>query len=359
MPIHWLGWSPLPAVTQQGLCAVWGRNKKVSLFWIENKRIRELVVGRDHQVSASGPAIAGAPRTEHPVAASTLSNVFARDAFGRIVMLASPAWIEVPGGGVTPDAPNALRLFNHTVLFVRGMDDDVWFNLRNGDLEGGAGEQDWSGWNPIPGGGRTRRAVTSMFDANGKIHVFAVGLDDTAYGTTGRLIDEGGRPTIDWSGAWFEVPSPLMHLPMSAASRIPAESFDALGHPQYPHANDGYLVATNPEGKLIYKVFAFRDPRIVHPGPEPRIVHPPQPRIVHPPRPRQVHPPGAWVEWKEIPAEFALGDFITDAAPAAVLTYRDFVPGDFTIVTPFDMLCVFAKLAADGSVWMNRATILP
>jgi hypothetical protein len=73
-----------------------------------------------------------------------------------------------------------------------------------------------------------------------------------------------------------------------------------------------------------------------------------------------VHPPGSgWSGWQPIPLQFALGDFITDAGPAAVLTYLEWVPGGDKVVSPFDMLFVFARLAADSSIWMNRANVLP
>ena len=337
MSIQWSGWEPLPAYAQAGLCGVWERSKTVTLYHVSQNWIRSMAVGRD--LTFGTLPMANTRKATNAVAAAPVLSgrtVYVRDAFDRILMSQGPAWPEVPGGGLTKDAPNALRVFSHTVLFVRGLNDGIWFNIRNGSPEGSSPSLlgEWSGWEEIPGEGRTQRAVTSIFDANGVIHVFAVGVGNTAYGTYGTLRDDGAVPQIDWSGFWYEIPSPLMHLPMSAACRDPSDSMGALNFESYASAYDGYLVASDPNGHLIYNVKSYQEPGIVHPM------------------------GSGWSGWEAVPLHFPLGDFITDAGPAAVLTYRDYVPGDAVAVAPQDMLFVFARLAADGSIWMNRATIL-
>ena len=56
-------------------------------------------------------------------------------------------WSEVPGGGLTRDAPAAVAYGDRLYLIVRGTNDHIFVNRLDGTT--------WTGWSEVPGGGLT------------------------------------------------------------------------------------------------------------------------------------------------------------------------------------------------------------
>jgi hypothetical protein len=97
-------------------------------------------------------------------------------------------WNQVPGNGLTPDAPAATRFQGTLFLFVRGTDNRIYVNQLNGST--------WSNWNQVPGNGLTPSGPAATQYGN-TLYLFVRGTDNKIYVNT----FDGSS----WSG-WSEVP---------------------------------------------------------------------------------------------------------------------------------------------------------
>ncbi len=86
-------------------------------------------------------------------------------------------WHELPGGGLTSDAPAAVTYQGRPDVFVRGMDDGLWENWR--DEQG-----QWSGWvrHDDSGGVRLASAPSVIVTPDGHREVYVRGSDGAVYG---------------------------------------------------------------------------------------------------------------------------------------------------------------------------------
>ena len=98
-------------------------------------------------------------------------------------------WSEVPGQGLTPDAPNTVNYRGEQYVFVRGTDNRIYRNIND--------TGSWTGWAEIPGGGLTYSAPNAAV-YNNQLYVFVQGTDNRIY--RNRLNTNGS-----WTG-WAEIP---------------------------------------------------------------------------------------------------------------------------------------------------------
>lgn len=109
-------------------------------------------------------------------------------------------WSELPSGGRTLSSPAAVAesldpLGGSLAVFVRGTNDGIWQNVLN-RLNG-----TWSGWNELPGGGRTLSSPTAVM-YNNRLHLFVRGLND---GVWENMLTIDSTLTGPWTG-WGELP---------------------------------------------------------------------------------------------------------------------------------------------------------
>lgn len=81
-------------------------------------------------------------------------------------------WSEVPGQGLTPDAPNTVNYRGEQYVFVRGTDNRIYRNIND--------TGSWTGWAEIPGGGQTPSAPGPGV-YKGDLSVFVRGTDNRIY----------------------------------------------------------------------------------------------------------------------------------------------------------------------------------
>ena len=81
-------------------------------------------------------------------------------------------WGEVPGGGLTPDAPATTNYEDTNYVFVRGTDNRIYQNRYNG--------ANWTGWSEVPGGGLTPSAPYAV-KYRGGLYLFVRGLDNRVW----------------------------------------------------------------------------------------------------------------------------------------------------------------------------------
>jgi hypothetical protein len=80
-------------------------------------------------------------------------------------------WSEVPGGGLTTDAPAAVNYHHKHYLFVRGTDDHIYVNRYDGT---------WTGWSEVPGGGLTLSAPEAAVYRD-TLRLYVRGTDSRIY----------------------------------------------------------------------------------------------------------------------------------------------------------------------------------
>ena len=80
-------------------------------------------------------------------------------------------WSEVPGSGLTTDAPAAVNYHHKHFLFVRGTDDHIYVNRYDGT---------WTGWSEVPGNGLTLSAPAAAVYRD-TLRLYVRGTDSRIY----------------------------------------------------------------------------------------------------------------------------------------------------------------------------------
>jgi hypothetical protein len=80
-------------------------------------------------------------------------------------------WSEVPGGGLTTDAPAAVNYHHKHYVFVRGTDDHIYVNRYDGS---------WTGWSEVPGGGLSLSAPAAAVYRD-TLRLYVRGTDSRIY----------------------------------------------------------------------------------------------------------------------------------------------------------------------------------
>ena len=120
------------------------------------------------QVPGNGLTLSGPTSAVSTAAGSTFLNLFVRGTNNHLFVNRTSdgttwsGWREVPGHGLTPSAPAATTLYltagNTLYLFVRGSDNKIYVNtFANGTT--------WSGWSQVPGNGLTPDAPGAVAGA--------------------------------------------------------------------------------------------------------------------------------------------------------------------------------------------------
>jgi Zn-dependent metalloprotease len=106
-------------------------------------------------------------------------------------------WNPVPGGGVTSSAPAAAVVNSALHVFVRGTDNAIYQNVFNGST--------WTGWSPVPGGGATLAGPTATV-LGGVLHLFVRGTDSGIYDNTFNGLAWSGWNAVPGGGATSDAP---------------------------------------------------------------------------------------------------------------------------------------------------------
>lgn len=81
-------------------------------------------------------------------------------------------WSEVPGNGLTTDAPETVNYHGANLVFVRGTDNHIYLNRLADGI--------WSGWSEVPGGGQTLSAPAAVVYRH-DLRLYVHGTDDHIY----------------------------------------------------------------------------------------------------------------------------------------------------------------------------------
>ena len=120
------------------------------------------------QVPGNGLTLSGPTSAISTASNVTFLNLFVRGTNNHLYVTSTSngttwsGWSEVPGHGLTPSAPAATTLYltagNTLYLFVRGTDNKIYVNtFANGTT--------WSGWSQVPGNGLTPDAPGALAGA--------------------------------------------------------------------------------------------------------------------------------------------------------------------------------------------------
>jgi hypothetical protein len=202
----WDGWSEVPGggTTDRALCAITADTEYLFAKGIRDNRI--YVNSRGAQGAWGGwSEVPGGGTTDRALASAYGSIgvlLFAKgiqdqklyfNLLDGQLVAGRPAtwhgWREVPGGGTTDAAPNAVEAGASTYLFAKGIQDRrIYFNRAP------AGTTNFVGWAEVPGGATTDTSVGSAYSGSG-LHLFAKGINDRRIYVNRMDVNNG-----QWSG---------------------------------------------------------------------------------------------------------------------------------------------------------------
>jgi hypothetical protein len=191
----WSGWSPVPGngLTIDTPNAMANGNNLFLFVRGTNNRIYVNTFNGTtwsgwREVSGNGLTLSGPTSAVSTAAGSTFLNLLVRGTNNHLYVNRTSdgnswsGWSEVSGNGLTPSAPAATTLYlnagNTLYLFVRGTDNKIWVNtFDNGTT--------WSGWSEVPGHGLTPDAPGAVAFATsasvGFVLLYVRGTNDRIY----------------------------------------------------------------------------------------------------------------------------------------------------------------------------------
>jgi hypothetical protein len=131
-------------------------------------------------------------------------------------------WADVSNGRLTPSTPEAVTYAAKQYVFIRGLDDHVYYNVSSDGAR-------WAGWTEVPGAGRTTD-TPAVVVWKGNLHIFVRGADGYVWGNafTGA----------SWNG-WAAVPG-------SATPSAPATVV---------YRNVLYLLRRSTENRILFNSY--------------------------------------------------------------------------------------------------------